>query len=342
MREEIEFAIGAAVRAPSPLNTQPWRFTSTDDRVDVFLDRDRVLPVADPDAREARLACGAVVFNLRLTLKVSGRASTVNWLPEAPDHVASVRLGQLATPNPLERRLAAAVGTRRSHRRPFTGAPVPTAIRGLLCRAATAEGAKLILIEQRPQLLAVAELVRRADSIQQADQAYLDEVRQFSTITPVADAARDDTGLLRPRRFTQAAPIRVYEDPPLLAVLHSYREDELAWLRAGAAMQRVLLTATASGVSSSFLSHVIEVPKTREALRGLSSGGTYPQTVLRFGRRAIGAQHQGLALRDSTGPAVVARGSPTLPAQTRSTRPGSDALLRCRARHLRDRTARTR
>ena len=44
-----------------------------------------------------------------------------------------------------------------------------------------------------------------------------------------------------------------------------------------------LLTATAAGLSTSFLSQVVEVPQTREELRRLIGGTRPPQAVLRFG-----------------------------------------------------------
>ena len=48
-------------------------------------------------------------------------------------------------------------------------------------------------------------------------------------------------------------------------------------------LQRVLLTATAAGLATSFLSQVVEVPQTREELRRLIGGTRPPQAVLRFG-----------------------------------------------------------
>jgi hypothetical protein len=69
---EIQTALEAAIRAPSPHNTQPWCFEFAHRYVELFLDESRVPRVADPDGREARISCGAALFNLRMSLRLQG------------------------------------------------------------------------------------------------------------------------------------------------------------------------------------------------------------------------------------------------------------------------------
>jgi hypothetical protein len=90
----IETALRAAIRAPSVHNTQPWRFVTGPSRIELHLDRDRILAVADPDSREARLSCGAALFNLRLAIRAGGRGAVVDLLPDAdrPDFLATIRI----------------------------------------------------------------------------------------------------------------------------------------------------------------------------------------------------------------------------------------------------------
>jgi hypothetical protein len=87
-----------------------------------------------------------------------------------------------------------------------------------------------------------------------------------------------------PRRFHDN-PVRErsFEQDPLVAMLTTHGDAVRDHLLAGQAMQRVLLTATAVGLSSSFLSQPVEVPLTRAALRMLLDAPGHPQTVLRIG-----------------------------------------------------------
>jgi hypothetical protein len=63
--------------APTVRNNSTARHEPS--RVELHLDRDRVLAVADA-MRAARLSCGAALFNLWLALRAAGRGAVVDLL----------------------------------------------------------------------------------------------------------------------------------------------------------------------------------------------------------------------------------------------------------------------
>jgi hypothetical protein len=69
-------------------------------------------------------------------------------------------------------------------------------------------------------------------------------------------------------------------------VLGTAESTRVAWLRAGEALQRILLEATRLNYVVSIASQVAEVPSTRERLRKLLDLEFHPLLLMRIGRAA--------------------------------------------------------
>ncbi|MBE1493311.1 nitroreductase [Amycolatopsis lexingtonensis] len=289
-------ALASAVRAPSPHNTQPWRFAVGHEVVEVWLDRERVLAVADPAGREARLACGAAAFNLQICLRANGLATVVRMLPDPaePGLVATIRLDGNQKSTAVERRLAEAVFRRHTNRRPLLDKAVPPALRSALEAAAQDEGGQLVYLDAAGHYTPVATLVRQAEALQADDPEFRREAafwtqRDATSPDGVPKSAAGPPARghgvvsLRASHENRDLPEREYEQEPLLGLLLTRDQGPHAEVRAGMAMQRVLLTATAEGLATSFLSQPFETPRTREALAGLFAGHGQPHTLLRIG-----------------------------------------------------------
>ncbi|TQM36909.1 hypothetical protein FB388_4098 [Pseudonocardia cypriaca] len=296
--EQVEALLVAVGQAPSLHNAQPWRLRLGREVVELYADPDRRLPAADPDDRELRIGCGAALYNLRLALLCNGIRPLVTVLPDVdrPELLAVVRRGGRKPPTPEQLQLLRAVPLRRTNRHPYADEPVSRPEQSALRRAALDEGGWLEIVDDPGLRVALRDIAARAHRAQMADAAFRGEFARWTGRTDgQADGVpaiagtpaepqdrwvlRDYTGGNRPAR----QPGKDFEPEPLIAVLTTHFSGPAAEVQAGQALQRVLLTATAEGLATSFLSHVVEVPQAREEVRRLIAGTRPPQAVLRIG-----------------------------------------------------------
>jgi nitroreductase len=289
-------AVGAALRAPSLHNSQPWRFRVRGDVLEVRCDLQRRLPASDPTGWAARLAIGAALFNLRLAVAMQGWEPAVRLLPEPadPDLLAELSPGQRRPATQAEERLWQAIWRRHSNRAPFWPDPVPTDARARLVAAAAAEGGWLALLIGAGPVNALAEIAQTANQALMRDPDYRAELAAWTRNgRAAADGVPTDAGgpspapqdLLPQRPFGRQlrGPGGDFEPQPLVAVLGAVGDTPGDQLVAGQALERVLLTATDDGLAVSMVSQPIEVASAREDLRLALHQYGAPQMVLRIG-----------------------------------------------------------
>ncbi len=296
--ETVDTLMHAAVAAPSMHNAQPWRFRRHGDALEVYADPTRGLPVGDPSSRNGYIGCGAALLNLRLAAAASGLEAVVRLLPSADDplHLATVSVAGPRTATAQERELYDAIPRRHTNRWPFEERPIAANVLDELRSAAAVEGADLHVPDVR-EADWLLELINDVDREQQFDARYREELRRWSGSTDATRAdgipesaagPRDPEHRLPLRDFTagRSVPERPYapfEKAPQLAVLLTRTDHPVDWLRAGQALQRVLLTATARGIAASFLNQPVEREQTRPMVRDPLYGFGYPHMVLRLG-----------------------------------------------------------
>lgn len=292
LRECLE----AAIAAPSIHNTQPWRFRLDDGVVEVLADHGRRLDTVDPRGRELLISVGAALLNLRVAILAHGRQALTQLFPldGQPELVARVVLGPPLHRSETVRQLARAIPRRHTNRRPFTDVTVPEQVLAELQAAARAEGAGLTVAEAADRE-AVLGLIRTAEHRWLSRPSYWSELAEWTLATigrtdgvppeafgpwSAAEAVPlRDFGLLQPVRRRRVMP---FEQSPTIAVLYARGDSPAAWVRSGQALERVWLTATVRGLSTTPMTQPLEVPELR-ALFADPARGLFPQAVLRLG-----------------------------------------------------------
>lgn len=296
----VEAVVAAATAAPSMHNAQPWRFRHQrgSDTLELRADLERAMPHTDPDNRALHLGCGAALLNLRVAAAHSGLHADMVLLPGPADRelLATVRLSGTDRPDGDLARLFPAIARRHTSRHPFQDRPVPPDVRQALSEAARREGAGLVFPGVW-HVEALLEHVRDAEGRDTMDPERFEDVRRWTRTGAEAAVDGIPETAFGPRRVGGRAPVRdfagrravpgrpaaVFEAMPNLAVLGTAQDRPEDWLRAGQALERVLLQATLSGLATSLTSHALERKDLRELARDPRSDLGFVHMVLRLG-----------------------------------------------------------
>ncbi|MFD5538734.1 Acg family FMN-binding oxidoreductase [Streptomyces sp. NPDC127079] len=300
--------VADATTAPSLHNAQPWsfRYLAADAVLRLYADPSRALPHTDPDARGLHMGCGAALFNLRVAACAAGWAPVVRPLPDPADPalLAEVTLDATAPADPALAALYPALPRRHSSRRPFSERPIPAGLRERLCEAADAEDAQLVF-PGTWHVQELLELVQDAEGREAVDPDLRAETAHWVRSGPAGGSPASDgipVEALGPSRYGPATAVRdfaaghavpgrgwaVFERNPHLALLGTGRDGPADWLRAGQALERVLLTATDGGLVASMVSQTLEWPELRRVTRDPGSGMAHVQMVIRLGYGPLG------------------------------------------------------
>jgi nitroreductase len=289
----------SAGAAPSMHNTQPWEFVVVaDDLLEVRADPDRALWVGDPNARALYMSCGAALFNIRTAIRMTGFNPLVWPLPHPefpPTVIAAVQAEPGRPPTFAERDMYEAIWHRHTNRGPFTEEPISGSVRAALSDAAKLEFATLRMLTAT-EADTVLDLAGAASAELAADVGHRIELQQW-----IATSSQHDgipAGALPAQPQHERAPVRGdmtsavptvtpasadYELFPQLGVLTTAGDEPSDWLRAGQALQRVLLTSTTHGLAASFLYQSIELRDMRGDSAPAWPWPENPQMVIRFG-----------------------------------------------------------
>jgi hypothetical protein len=312
------FLITTAARAPSVHNTQPWRFRVGSRAVELRCDPGRQLKT-DAAGREMLISCGAALFGLRLAIRSLGVLPVTELLPDPaqPRLLARVGIGAAAPAEEWELRMLSAVPHRHTHRGPFAPGPLPAGLVVGLQHDAVAEGAALALVNGGLSYQRLAGFVTGAARRGDRDPVARAEIRRW-TRGP-ASTARDGVpalaftagpggrpGTLRQRDFDLGRGLGRLasggDPPPVTAVLLTDRDSRASWLRAGQALQRLLLHAAAGWVFASLYTQPLENAATRRLIQSRLALPGRPQMVMQLGRAATALATARLGPQDLAGP----------------------------------------
>lgn len=303
--DQLKFLLNYAVLAPSGHNTQPWLFRIENETIELYADKRRALPIADPQNRELIISCGAALFNLRVALRHFGYVGKIQVFPNPNnlDLLASVRLGDWLESTAEDRLLFQAIPHRHTNRLSYLDCEIDPSLLALLRGQAAQENAWLEVVERDVCRRLLAELVLWGDRLQMGNPTFRQELSQWIHagnnkshdgipvyaygIDQRLDFATPIAALLM-RTFDLGMSVGSHDSQlvmqsPAIAVLGTTGDTPADWLEAGQALERLLLCGQAVGLQASFFNQPIEIPELRVQLSRLLDKPGFPQILMRLG-----------------------------------------------------------
>lgn len=299
----LRWSVEQARLAPSVHNTQPWRFSVAGNVLTLRADLDRRLDALDPTGRELVVSCGAALANVDLALRVAGLLPALDLAPDGRllHRLAVVRIAGGHATTELERLLVHAMPSRATNRHALDGSGVSPDVLAGLARVAESRGVEVVFVEDAAAYEAFGVLARLAGRAQEGSVPQRHELRRWvrpgdDAVDGVPYSARG-LGAAGGRRLS--LPVRNFDvdgraardahlpgataDRPLLAVLATDGDGPRDWLRAGMALQRVLLAVTSAGLAASFVNQPVDDPAFRPRVAGIAGVAGHVQVALRIG-----------------------------------------------------------
>ncbi|MDY6807484.1 MAG: NAD(P)H nitroreductase [Actinomycetota bacterium] len=299
----LQDIVTLACRAPSIHNSQPWIWRLHGPELRLYADYDRAVPVADPSNRQLIISLGVALHHLQVAAAARGLRTEVTRLPSPPrpDHLATVQFvgGQPPTPADVER--ARAITERFTDRLPM--GPAPDDRLGDLVDAVSARSRTRIVTLPADTHPTLAHASRISEFQRRYDATYHDELAWWTADDP------DRREGIPPSSLTSASEadrVEVARDFPLVVTDHSRRpavevdhatvlvitgpgETTADHLACGETLSDLLLEATASGLDTCIISHVLEIEASASMIDNLLSSADPAQVLVRVG---VGEGHR--------------------------------------------------
>lgn len=282
-----------AVMAPSSHNSQPWRFRIQGDRIELSADRDRRLPIADPEDRELHISLGCALENLLIAIERNGFGHEVEYRidDEGETVTAVVHLSDVGEPAPFRpRELFDAIEHRRTSHGIYQERPVDAVALASLQACRIDDDMELHLVTDRSVLDEVESMVATADAVQFANPAFRDELAHwvgegaFGASWFIAKMGQLAIAHLNlGGRFARRDAER-FSSAPVFGLIVARQDDHRTHMRVGQMFERIYLTATARGLGLQPMSQLAEVQDIRAELVDLVAGsGWIAQQPFRLG-----------------------------------------------------------
>lgn len=275
-----------ATLAPSGHNTQPWKFSVDNNKVRMYPDFDRTLPVVDEDNHALYISLGCALENLVISAKQKGLKSSVDYFP-SDENKECIRITFIGETNESEQELFEAIPVRQSNRSMYNQQEIPSADIDKLLRSNESKTVTVKTFNTKENSVEpITELVKEACKIQFNDRQFVEELISWIRFTRKEVRIKKD-GLtaevmgfpyiprwlgriilktfVKPKSESEKAEKQIRSSSHLF-LFTCKKNDKRHWAETGRVFQRIVLTAASLGITHAHLNMPCEVESVRKKM----------------------------------------------------------------------------
>lgn len=291
----------AMTQAPSAHNTQPWKFKTTDNSIDVFVEWTRHLTVSDPNERQLYASIGCSIENGVIAGNYAGYISDVMIFPEGEGKdkpVARINFSEGYQRDNHIGELYNAIPKRRNNRSFYDVTPLSSQELSSLKRVGIEH---VSYIDDRSKIQQIARATDGGNQQSLSRKDFKDELSKWirNSWTKQPDGM-PGYALEMPAVLSLVAPLMIKLMPiekqegekvfkqvnsaSMVVVVTTPEDTKQDFIQAGRVMQKIWLEATVAGLAIAALAPAIEgSEKTREQVRIAVGTKKCPQEILIIG-----------------------------------------------------------
>lgn len=309
IEEKIKFLLRYAVLAPSSHNIQPWRCVIRGPRLEVYRDEKYTLKDGDPTYREAFISIGGFIENFVIAAHHFGFETEISDVCfDARETLAAIiTLKPTKKSFPEEQDLFQGITRRHTNRGRYEKELDSTILESITALASDQDIGVFMISDARAKER-LAKLVGQAFFIAMSLSGIRDEMIEL--ISRTRDGA--STGMYYESMIERAPPMPVsfakipkplkrwfmiavskylhreltvrYAESPVSIVIGTKIDGPTAWIKAGRAMERVLILAASHGITHDIAAGPIEIPTLVPLVRREIDHHYRPQILFRVGK----------------------------------------------------------
>jgi hypothetical protein len=300
---EIRKIIEYGTKAPSGHNTQPWKFVSKENEIQIHPDFNRALPIVDTDNHALYISLGCAAENIVLAAKNMGFDSRLDLLQnkERTDYIKIVLI-----PNDSIKTddLFNYIDSRQVTRNEYTSTKIPSEDVDKLIKSFNFKGINMMVFMTSEEMKELEPFIIEGSNLQFQNKAFVNELVSWIRFSKKEVVKKKDgiwhasMGMPSTGRFIGNVIMKHFVSEKSEAkrwhkmvhasagfVLFTVRKNDVEhWVNLGRAFQRFGLTATKLNINHAHVNMPCEELSVRNKMKlKLGLENVYPLLLIRLG-----------------------------------------------------------